>query len=762
MNAKRSKKWIWITIGIVLFIGAVVFISLKAIGLITENKRANASPPTVQIVSPIAGDIFPVGQTIYTAATAVGTADIQYIELHLDGESAGKAFNDDGSGGAFDGQFEFMITDGGHMLSARTVDKNGLVGQSIPIPVYGTVETENAAALVFTSEEGDTLASIADDLGVELDDLEQLNPNLGDGDLPPGTSTNLPDDDIKEPPPEPAAAGGGQPGQPGTTTKKDVTPPNTPMLTEKIRANPIINPFKVLTQIKPFVVFADDKPPQAPDGLEVSHEGCLVTMKWNDNSESEDSYRIWFTGLGMPPRVIATVSSSDHTGPVWYQFTTPPAGIYGFWVEAVNIIGAQPSEEFWLGIPATQCEDYTAAYLSFTIPAFDLKGNYDRVYCYVSVEGAPEQRYPRSRNKYLNDFITPGISIVWFQVDVNERSFTIPYPEDGAVDIAGECLAWSGDLLNSLGEFSTILIPDEILLTEPHLIDTPNFSMWITIVPAGSENPEGTYTFSNPLIKSPYNLQITDTGRYSNPYYPSEKYLTWEWEGDESEIEGFTVFLNDNPFKLALPHGRSVCYFPSDTCGRHMKLEVAANLPHGQSPRSEAKEYDMERCPLWAEVHFVSIETGSTDDGSGECNIIETYFELIAWGATEASQKMGHESVSGFLVKGNISLQYPMICNKLYTFNDIGYATTNKRDLDRLIVQIDPNKAFLEIGVFGWDYDWGSGNDILHMSRKIIPFLPVDNWDGYEEEIRLHSSLDAGTTDVIVRIRAIPEPSPFD
>ncbi len=81
MNEKRPKKWIWITIGILLFIGALVLISLKAIDLITENKRANAAPPTVQIVSPIAGDIFPAGQTIYAAATAVGTADIQYIEL---------------------------------------------------------------------------------------------------------------------------------------------------------------------------------------------------------------------------------------------------------------------------------------------------------------------------------------------------------------------------------------------------------------------------------------------------------------------------------------------------------------------------------------------------------------------------------------------------------------------------------------------------------------------------------------------------------
>ena len=746
MNTKRSKKWIWITIGILLFIGTLVFISLKAIDLITENKRANASPPTVQIVSPIAGDIFPVGQTIYTAATAVGTADIQYIELHLDGESAGKAFNDDGSSGAFDGQFEFTIADGGHMLSARTVDKNGLVGQSIPIPVYGTVETENTGALVFTSDEGDTLASIADDFGMDLDDLKQLNPDLGGGELPPSTIVNLPDDNIEEPPPEPAAAGGGQPGQPGTTTKKDVTPPNTPMLTEKIRANPIINPFKVLTQIKP---------PKAPDGLEVSHEGCLVTMKWNDNSESEDSYRIWFTGLGLPPRVIATVSSSEHTGPVWYQFTTPPAGIYGFWVEAVNIIGAQPSEEFWLGIPATQCEDYTAAHLNFTIESFAIKGHFDHAYCYISVDGAPEQKIPISEGAFFNDFIQVILDRPdsFHDVVIDENGFTIPYPEDGAVDIAGECLAWIGGSLNSLGEFNTILIPDEMEFGRK-LIETPDFRIWVSIVPAGSENPEGTYIFPNPRIKAPERLKITDTGRRDNPDDPTDKMLTWEWEGDESEIEGFTVFLNGNPFRqvAANPHLWYLIYKPTGKCGKHMKFEVAANLPNGQSPRSEAKEYDEERCLLWAEVQFVSIETGSTNDSDvGTCDTFGTYFYLEAMSATKPFR---------FLGKGRGKTRtYAMTCDKLYTFDDIGYALTNERGKDRIVVQVDPDNPNLSFMVVGWGYNWWSGPRSLFNYKWRVPSLPVDNWSEYEEEFVHSGKYETGGSKVTVRVKAVPDPS---
>jgi len=741
MNAKRSIKWIWITIGILLFIGALVLISLKAIDQITENKRANAAPPTVQIISPIAGDIFPAGQTIYAAATAVGTADIQYIELHIDGESIGKAFNDDGSSGAFNGQFEITIADGGHMLSARTVDQNGLVGQSIPIPVYGTVETENAGALVFTSEEGDTLASIADDLGVNLDDLKQLNPDLGDGELPPGTIVNLPDDNIEEPAPQPPAAGG---GQPGTTTKKDVTPPNTPMLTEKIGTNPIKNPLKDLTQTKP---------PKAPDGLEVSHEGCLVTMKWNDKSESEDSYRIWFTGLGMPPRVIATVSSPEHIGPVWYQFNTPPAGIYGFWVEAVNIIGAQPSEEFWLGIPATQCEDYTAAYLNFTIDSFEIKGIFDRAYCYISVEGAPEQKIPIGESAFFgNDFVQAGVPVDGFQIVViDENGFTIPYPEDGAVDIGGECLAWTGDSLNSLGEFNTVLIPDEVEFVGKKLIETPSFRIWVSIVPAGSENPEGAYTVPNPLIKAPYFLRIVDTGHRDKPDYPTNKNLTWEWEGDESEIEGFTVFLNGNPFKLALPHERSIYYTPTGKCGKHMKFEVAANLPNGQSPRSEAKEYDQARCGQWAEVHFVSIETGSTNDSDvGTCDTIETFFRFETWGAdSHTTLNFGCDNCPFF--------HADLTCNKTYLFEDIIEDITGESGRVRLIVQVDPGHSFLSFAVSGWDYDEDSSPESLFLySWKVFRFdLPVDNWSGYEQEFVYSDNFGTGWSKVTVRVKAV-------
>jgi hypothetical protein len=121
------------------------------------------------------------------------------------------------------------------------------------------------------------------------------------------------------------------------------------------------------------------------------------------------------------------------------------------------------------------------------------------------------------------------------------------------------------------------------------------------------------------------------------------------------------------------------------------------------------------------------------------------------WGANTVSRDLG--------VGSGYSFRYPMTCLSLYTFDDIGYALTRKRNLDKLIVQIDPNDPFLEIGLFGWDYDWDSPNDKLIFKRYLITDLPVDNWQGYEKEIRHKNTYEeAGIVVYTIRIKALPGP----
>ncbi len=404
-------------------------------------------------------------------------------------------------------------------------------------------------------------------------------------------------------------------------------------------------------------------------------------------------------------------------------------------------------EDVWIGVPATQCEDFTAPYLYFSVNRLEVFGNYDQVYCYISVEGVPEQRFPQEESLFYQTGVLPTdpqSSVYWGGI----RSFMVPYPEDNSIDIEGECLAWSGGTLNSLGNFDAEMTPSEIGFIDTQLIKTPNFTVWMIVRPYGNETPEGTYTFFDPNIEPPFNLDIFDTGFSTNPFYPSDKYLSWEWQGDESEIEGFTVYLNGNPFKLALPHERAVTFPSPARCGNHMNFEIVANLPNGQTNRSEVLVHNLIPCSMRAEVIFNAIGTGRTRDSfSGKCDQIETYFELVVWSTEKYQRNLG--------VGSGYSWRYPMTCSKVYRFDDIGYALTKKRGLDRFIVNIDPMNPELEIGLFGWDYDWGSSNDPLIMAREKITDLPVNNWQGYFKEIELYGFFESNSSAHVV-IRAIP------
>ena len=161
-----------------------------------------------------------------------------------------------------------------------------------------------------------------------------------------------------------------------------------------------------------------------------------------------------------------------------------------------------------MGIPATQCEHVTAAYMNFTIDSLEVKGNYDRVYCYASIEGAPEQRLPVDKDEFFGNFQMSQLWGDYFQVEISGEGFTIPYPDDGEIGIEGECMAWSGASLHSLGHYSADLKTDKNGSVDPLLIDEPNFKLVVSVTPAGLHDPVSMYSTSNPLIEGPVNLQI--------------------------------------------------------------------------------------------------------------------------------------------------------------------------------------------------------------------------------------------------------------
>lgn len=87
------------------------------------------------------------------------------------------------------------------------------------------------------------------------------------------------------------------------------------------------------------------------------------------------------------------------------------------------------------------------------VEALDMSvsGDYDRVYCYVSFEGAPEVRLPEGASTFIQVQGGQGKIAEWA---AGSRRLVLSIPEDGRLDLEGECWGWSGKTLHRLGTFA--------------------------------------------------------------------------------------------------------------------------------------------------------------------------------------------------------------------------------------------------------------------------------------------------------------------
>lgn len=87
------------------------------------------------------------------------------------------------------------------------------------------------------------------------------------------------------------------------------------------------------------------------------------------------------------------------------------------------------------------------------IEAIDMSvsGDYDRVYCYASLAGAPEVRLPERDFTFIQVSAGQGNIAEWA---AGNRKLVVSMPKDGVLNLGGECWAWSGKTLHRLGPFA--------------------------------------------------------------------------------------------------------------------------------------------------------------------------------------------------------------------------------------------------------------------------------------------------------------------
>ncbi len=689
-------------------VGAVAFLYL----LQRNQAQSGAQPPQVLVSRPLAGTSSPEGSYLPVSASAFGGRPVKRTELWVDGniKEAQDAERPEGYS-TFDAQFNLAVpAQGPHMLFVRAVNIDGIIGQS-PAVTFVSTAKPGPGKLVYKVPvgEGETLASIGALYGTNYATLQQVNPDLKGQEPAPGSLITVP---------VPSEV-----GSPSSSESPLLEPPGSaPIPIPDIPPLATINPtFPVeLVVLGPFIL------PAAPDGLQAQVKDCKVKLLWNDKATNEYHYEVRMAGLNTPARTIATLAPAAG-GPAWVEFPAPQPGWFSFWVEAVNGIGRQPSNIAWVQVDL-QCPTVLATHLLVEGLDMNVGVNSDRGYCYVSFESAAETRLPADSNAFIKVQAGRG-DIATFASGAN--ALAVPIPADGDLAISGECWNWSGKELSKLGAFSSNY-PSNTWNGARQQLEGGAFQVGMSIRPLGAMDTTGVpvlYDYEDPSLLAPYDVDTGGVRGINPPYQKDPEHVSWKWDGDESKITGFQIYLDGAPVNtvngagggatpLAPPSSRDTYVLLPRSCGEHIVLQVAAVAGDAHSLLSKPHEYDQRECQVEAKVKFDRIHFERTADDVGPCDILKSSFRIgvnnkdVCFG--QCSKCMWGPTIFDYFEKcnyGEVTSEYGVRCGEWEFRWLMGIPR------DEFIVPLDAKDIHLEINTYFWDDDGrGFGNHRIKLS----------------------------------------------
>ena len=602
----RTKfKWIAIAVS---SLAVLVLVGLCALTfwLVRQEQQARSqfAPPTVLVTEPASGESVPVGNYVFVSATGFGLTPISRMELWVDGEAMEIQESDLSEGvSPFYANFGFPASEGPHLFFVRAVNTAGIIGQSLPVALTGESQPNpQGVQLVVRVQTGDTLADIAEAYGSDVGTLQELNPDLGGQEPTPDGVVFVPAPPGEVPPPSL-----------GPTVPPSL-PESTPLLLPDALPLKIIEPAPLPLDLP--LGFLAVSPPAAPTDLDAQVQDCTVRLLWNDNATNEESYEVRMAGLASRGRVIAKLEPAA-SGAAWVDIAAPQPGYFSFWVEAVNRLGRQPSDIAWVYVDPA-CPTTLATHLQVEALDMTVSAKYEKLYCYISFEGAAEVRIPEDDSAFVQVQSGQADIAAWAG---GSHGLVVPIPEDKALEITGNCLGWSGAQLDKLGS-----------LSGNHAADTWDgsrrplqggaFQIGIAIEPLGALDTTGTrtaYAYDDPSLSVPYDVREAHVGPAWGDADPLQRELSWKWDGDPSKIDGFQIFLNGAPYNLGWladpplvsPSARSTGVRLPHSCGEHVLWQVAAIAGPAQSrlsARSPDNDYDLPECHAFAVITFETLD----------------------------------------------------------------------------------------------------------------------------------------------------------
>lgn len=182
---KESRSRVWIVL--VAVIAILVCLVIAALLYSFQRTRSFNTRPLVMIHNPLNRDEIEVGDGVIIHATARSQRGVNHIELWVDNQ---KIAERDVTGTAASPltltKGWFPTFEGSHMITVVARSADGVEGQSS----IGVIAVEGVTE--HTVQEGETLASIAEDYDTTPEEIEASNPDLGPGGPVPGDSLDIP------------------------------------------------------------------------------------------------------------------------------------------------------------------------------------------------------------------------------------------------------------------------------------------------------------------------------------------------------------------------------------------------------------------------------------------------------------------------------------------------------------------------------------------------------------------------------------------
>ncbi len=253
--------------------------------------------------------------------------------------------------------------------------------------------------------------------------------------------------------------------------------------------------------------------------------------------------------------------------------------------------------------------------------------------------------------------------------------------------------------------------------------------------------------------------------------------IAWTWEGDEEQIRGFKIYLNDNFVLTADKEDRAASLpFGFPTCGQGWDIQVSAwdgvdaRAPESESPLSNVVTKENEPCPRLARITFLELHTHDipTDSGFEFCSTGTSVGPLNGgFRASGANTKFlhfrsgyhanWHNYLTGVCVHENRTYDIQSLINECDSLPYEGLGTnSHERSLihcpasNTVDITLEPGE-YWSFGATFTETDRNGTWSLLFDGERVLP-SPPENATGGTYTI----SDERGYMDLIVEVEILP------